>query len=178
METWSIWYIDESFLIWIISTMYQSHESGYWARTTGLSHLFSHYLMPYSCSGVYAHDTVFNVCFWLNLSIHVCFSCTPLSNHHTIPRGVSDSIDLHVQILELKPWWTSSWSEWRSGSIVDQWKTSPRSYPSKPLCSSSSFPFITREYILYYSSLYISFYSRIYAYQWCNIHVILCHILW
>jgi len=38
MVIWDIWYIDEGFLIWIIPSTYQSHESIIWACTTSFVH--------------------------------------------------------------------------------------------------------------------------------------------
>ena len=139
----------------------------------------SHHFMPYSCSSVYAHDTVFNTCFWLRfidthvlVSAHYLVLITPLVGEFLAP------LDLHVHILEFGPWWTSCWSEWHSGSVVDQRKTSPRTYPSKS-------PWLSLEFFFYNSwASFILFkivyllYPRICAYRWYNILIILCHILW
>jgi len=89
---------------------------------------------------------------------YVC-PCTLLDIYHTTRWRVSDSpgsaLDLRVQILKLGSWWTSSWLEWLSGSIVAQRKTSSGPYPSRSPARFSSFSFVTLERILYYSSLYI-----------------------
>ena len=39
MMAWGIWYIDEGFLVWIIPSTYQSHESTIWACTTSFVHI-------------------------------------------------------------------------------------------------------------------------------------------
>ena len=98
-----------------------------------------------------------------DLSIHMCLSLHGTCSYLTTRWGVLTPLNLHVQILELVPWWTFYWSEWHSGSIVDQQKTGLEPYPSRPPDRPSSFSFVTREGILYYSSLYTSLYSIICA---------------
>ena len=101
---------------------------------------------------------------------------TPLGIHHTTRWGV------------WLPWicMFRSWSLDHDGHPVDrvaqrkqmdQRRTSPGPYHYSPPAHLSNFPFVTCERILYYS-LYIFLYSHIYTYWWCNILVILCHILW
>ena len=69
---------------------------------------------------------------------------------------------------------------WSECAVVASWISSwPfKPYPFRPTIRLSSFPFVIRKRLLYCSYLYISLYSCICAYQGCNIHVILYHILW
>ena len=110
----------------------------------------SHHLMPLSCSGVYAHDIVFNTWFWfefIDICVHipVCHLTfiTPLVGEFLTP------LNLHVQISELRPWWTSSWSEWHSRSIVDQRRPVHDPILPGPSAHPSRFPCITHEGVLY-----------------------------
>ena len=57
MATWGIWHIDEGFLVWIIPSTYQSHESIIWASTTSFVHTciyrmldISSHIYMYLCS--------------------------------------------------------------------------------------------------------------------------------
>jgi len=145
-----------------------------------LCHLYtSHHLMSHSCSGVHAQDMFFNACFWFGfIDIRVLIPARHLAFITPLVGEFSDSPEsacpdprawtvINIQLIRVV-------QQQHSGSA----KTSSGPYPSKPSTRLSSFPFVTRECILYYSSLYISLYSRIYAYRWCNIHLILCHIMW
>jgi len=129
----------------------------------------------YACT----HDTFFNTCLSIQIYRYTCAClCTPLGIYHTTRWEVLTPLNLHVQILDLGPWWTSWWSESHSDSVMDQQLTiHSHILPGTPT-RLSSFPFVTHEHILYCSYSYISLYSHIYAYRWCNILVILCHVLW
>ena len=84
-----------------------------------LSCLISHHLMPYSCSGKNAHDTIFNACFGFRfIDIHVSVYVRHLALVSPLIGEFLTPLDLHVQILELEPWWTSC-SELRSNNIMD-----------------------------------------------------------
>jgi len=104
------------------------------------------------------------------------YLCTPLGFHHTTRWRVSDS----PRSLYADP----GAYEFSRLLIRDaQWSVDLRQtvwdpiLPG-PLARLSSFPFVTRERFLYCTYLYISLYSHNCAYQWCNILIILYHILW
>jgi len=65
MATWDMWYIDESFLIWIIPLTYQSRESIIWACTTSFVH---------TCT--YRMFNVFIACliYLSHVYVYLCFS--------------------------------------------------------------------------------------------------------
>jgi len=68
-EVLGIWYIYESFLLWIILSTYQSHESKVCVCTTS----FVHTCIYRSCLCVPVLTTRFSTyAFQLDLSIHVC----------------------------------------------------------------------------------------------------------
>jgi len=120
----------------------------------------SHHLMPLSCSGVYVHDTVFNACFWFRfIDTRVLVPARHLAFITPLIGEFLTTLDLHVQIPELGLWWTSRWSEWRSGSIVDQWKTILGPYPSWSPACPSSFSFVTRKSIVLFIILYLFVFS-------------------
>ena len=113
----------------------------------------SHHLVPLSCSGLYSYNTVLNACIWFKfIDAHVLVLARHLAFITPLVREFLTSLDLHVQILKFKPWWTPWWSEWCIRNIVDQRKTSPGLYPFRPPARPSSFSFVTHEGILYYSS--------------------------
>ena len=90
MEEWGIWYKDGGFLIWITPSRYQSHESIYWACITHF--VTSVYLISWCLIHVwvYAHDTVFNTCFWFRfIDTRVLVPARHLA--FTTRWGVSDS---------------------------------------------------------------------------------------
>jgi len=100
------------------------------------------------------------------------------ARHLAFATPLIRTLDLHVQISELKTcgfsWLLIRDAQRKHRSSADH--SEALSFPAPTRLSS--FPFVTRERLLYCSYLYIPLYSRIYAYQWCNILVILCHILW
>jgi len=118
-----------------------------------LSHLL--YLMPF-CLLMYvcAHDMVFNTCFsgWKYQYTRVRM-CMPLGTHF-ITRWVTFWLPYACMFRcwSLRPWW---WSEWHSGSIVDQRLTIQRFFPPAPPAWLSSFLFEIREHLSYCSYLYI-----------------------
>ena len=83
IETWSIWYIDEDFLIWIIPSTFLSPKSVYWARTTGF---------------------VTSVCLinWCLIHVWVCMLTTWFSTH-----AFDSDLLIHVW-LSLHATWHSS----------------------------------------------------------------------
>ena len=114
-----------------------------------------------------------------DLSIQVCLSLDATWHSPYYSLGSSDSPGSSrplLQSLELvdSP---GCWSEWHSNS-VDHRQTIWSPILLGPLCVSRVFLLQTCERLLYCSYLYISLYSRICAYRWYNILIILCHILW
>jgi len=102
---------------------------------------------------------------------HLTFT-TPLVGEFLTP------LNLHVQISELGAcgfsWLLIRDAQLKRGSSADRL----RPYPSRPSARLSSFLFVTRERLLY-CSLVISLYILAFApYRWCNILIILCHMLW
>ena len=139
-------------------------------------HLLSLCLLLYA----FAHDMVFNTCsFDSDLSIHVCLTlhATWHSPHHSLGSfWLSWILMSRSQRLELMDS-PGRWSEMRSES-VDHRQTVQSLFPPGPLLGSRVFHLWLVSAFLYSSLLYISLYSRICAYQRCNILVILYHILW
>ena len=175
METWGIWYIDVDFFVCPrgINLMNLSTESV--QLILSLLYIFTWCLFHVR---VCILTTRFSVhAFDLDLSIHACLSLTPRSIHHTTCWEV------------LTPWTCMfrSWSLDHGGLPGDQscvavasWISS---WPSLALsfqapCSSLEFFFynLWASFVLFI--LYIYLYSRICTYRWCNILIILCHILW
>jgi len=165
METWGIWYIDESFLVWIIPSRYQSHKPICWARTISFVTYVYHITWFLIHVWVCMLTTQFSMhAFHSDLSIHVCLSCMPLGIHHTTRWGVLTLLDLHVQILEFGPRWASWWSELHSGSIMDQQLTVRSPILPGPLLVSRAFfcyswaPFVLFiiVYLLLFSHLRLS----------------------
>jgi len=127
--------------------------------------------MSYSCSGVYAHDTVSNACFSFKfidtrvsvLALHLAFS-TPLGIYHTTRWRVLTLLDLHVQISKLRACRFFRLlirdAQTKRGSLI---RPSRALSFQAPVLVSRVF-FVTLEHLLYYSSLYISLYSRICTY--------------
>jgi len=69
------------------------------------------------CSRHSSHCMLFNS----DLSIHLCFFYARLLTLILpLVRKFLTPLDLYVQILKLKSWWTSCWSKWRDISVVDQ----------------------------------------------------------
>ena len=108
--------------------------------------------------------------FDLNLSIHACLSLhdTWHLSHHSL--GVSD----FPRSARLDP---GAWSLWILPLTDQRWAAEVWiiGRPSRALSfkvsllGSQVFFFITYEYLLCCSYLYISLYSRNCAYRWCNI---------
>jgi len=149
----------------------------------GLYNWFCHIYFTYClivCYSMLVLTTRFSMhAFWLGfidtcvlIYAHLLAFFLPLVGEFWLPWS------LHVQILELALWWTSWWSELRNGSIVDQSLTVRSFILPSPLLVLRVFFFVTHERLLYYSYLCISLYSRICAYRWCNIFIILYHIMW
>ena len=161
------------FLVWIIPSRYQSHEFIYWAHTTGFVsyvHLITWCLFHVR---VCILTTQFSTHVFYSdlLDTRVLFSAGHLAFITPLVGEFLTPLDLYVQILEFGPWWTSCWSVRRSGSVVDQRKTSQGPYPSRPPCSSLEFSFCN-------SWVYFVLIIIVYLfYQWCNIHVILSHLV-
>jgi len=103
--------------------------------------------------------------------------CMSLGIHHTTHWEVSDSAGPTCSDLRVWSLWILSVADQgcaaKHGSSADH----PECFPFRPPARLLSFLFVTRERLLYGSWLYIFLYSRICAYPWCNILVILCHIL-
>jgi len=140
MEIWDIWYIDEGFHIWLsrrgINLMNLSTEP----VQLVVSLMYISLLMPHSYLGVYTHDTVFHAWFWFRfINTRVLIPARDLAFITPLVGEFLTPLDLHVQIIVLGPWRTSYWSEWRSESVVDQWKTSLWPHPSSPLLVSRVF---------------------------------------
>jgi len=127
IEIWGIWYINESFLVWIIPLRYQSHESIYWACIT----CFVTSIYPIIWCLIPAL-----VCLCLQHSFQcMLFWFEFIDTRVLIPaRHLAFIIWLIGEfwlpwILMSKSWSLrlvdspDCWSEWRSGSVVDQWKT-------------------------------------------------------
>ena len=142
METWGIWYIDVGFLIWIIPSRYQSHESVYWAHTTGFVtsvHLITWCLfhvqvcMLMTWFSMYAFDS--------DLSIHVCLSlhATWHSLHHSLESfwlpWILMSRSRRLELVDSP----SCWSEVHNYS-VDHWQAVWDPVLPGPLLSSRVFP--------------------------------------
>ena len=113
----------------------------------------SHHLMPPSCSGVYAHDTVFNACYLFRfidtrMLVHACHLAfiTSLVGEFLTP------LNLHVHISELRAY-GFSWllirdAQRMHGLSADHPK--PFSFQALLLISRDIF-FVTRERPLYCS---------------------------
>ena len=93
METWSIWYIDEGFQILdyplevSISWIYLLSPYNWFCRFCT-----SHHLMPHSCSGVYAYNTIFKACFWFEfIDTRLLIPACHLEFITTLIGRVSDS---------------------------------------------------------------------------------------
>ena len=122
----------------------------------------SYHLIPYSCSGVYDHVTIFNTCFRFRFidthmlvpACHLAF-ITPFVGKFLTP------LDQHVQIMDLGSWWTSCWSEWLSRSVVAQRKTSQGPYPSRPFARFSSFLLWLMSNFVLFSMVYLFIFSHL-----------------
>ena len=135
METWGIWYINEGFL-WCINHMNLPTE----LVQLVLSHPLSHHFMSYSCSDVYAHDTVLTHAFDSDLSIHVCLSlhATWHSSHHSLGSfWLPWTCMFRFRSLKLIDS-LSCWSEMHSGS-VDHRQTVQSPFLPGPLLGSRVF---------------------------------------
>jgi len=91
MVTWSIWCINEGFLIWIILSTYQSHKSKVWACITIFVHICIWYitwcLIAYSCMPVFMTQiSMYALLIRIYRSTCAC-PCTPLDIHHTTRLG-------------------------------------------------------------------------------------------
>ena len=116
METWDIWYIDESFLVWIVPSRHQSHESIYWACTTDFVayvHLITWCLLHIRVCMLTIRFSMHT--FDSNLFIHVCLSlhATWHSSHHSLGIFWLPWICM-VQILKLELWWCDCICMWPS----------------------------------------------------------------
>jgi len=157
-------------------------------------HAFPIRVYHYMCSSLILHFhwfPNFPSCLLVNAS-----TCMPESHHliiYTLPTCARHlalifsltgllltTLDLHVQILERGSWWTSCWSEWRRGSIVDQRLTVRVSFlrDPPPLCSTLEFLFCNScasfvLFILIYLLVFLLLRLRVMLYA-CNI----MHILW
>ena len=144
METWSIWYIDEDFLIWIIPSRYQSHECTYWARTTGF--VTSVHLIIWCLTYVRLCmlTTRFSThAFDLDLSIHVCLTmhATWHSPHYSL--GSPDSPGPTCSDLRAWNLWILPVADQICQGSVDHWQTvgtpsfqAPCSSPECSFCNS------------------------------------------
>ena len=80
MATWGMWYIDESFLIWIIPLTYRSHEFIIWAFTTSFV-----YLVFIACLMYLSHAYLY------------------LSSRHRFPFMFSNSdLSIYVYLLDFE----------------------------------------------------------------------------
>jgi len=105
------------------------------------------------------------------------YLCTPLGIHRITHWGVLTPLDLHIQILELGLWWTSWWSELRTGRVMDQQLTVLSPILPGP-CSSLWFSFCNSwAYFVLFILVYLFVFSHL-CHWWCDVLVILCHILW
>ena len=179
MEIWGIKYIDEGFLIWIISSRYQSYESIYWAHTT--SFVTSVYLIIWCLihGWVYMFWHDFQCMLLIQIYWYMCAClCKTLSIHHTTCWGVSDSPESACPDPRAWKLWILSVADQRcAAKSVDHRQTVWGPILSAP-CLALDFSLYDLWPPLYSSLLYISLYSRICAYRWCIILVILCHVLW
>jgi len=80
MVTRSIWYIHEGFLIWIIPTTYQPHESIIWACTTSFVHTCIYRMLVVS-SHVY---------------VYVC------SQHYFLCMFSDSDLSIHMYLLDCR----------------------------------------------------------------------------
>jgi len=138
---------DKGFLLWIISSMYQSHESKVWACITSFIHIYIWYitwcLTAYLCAC--DDDTIFYSRFSLHIYQYTCSGpCTPLDIHYTTRWGVSDSpgsayLDLGAWNLELEACGFSQLlirdAQQKRGSSADR----PELFPFSPLLDSRVF---------------------------------------
>ena len=145
-----------------------------------LSHLFItsldvSFLFMCAC----AHDTVFNTySFDSNLSTHVCLF--PYATWHSSQYSLGSFWPPGFSCLDPEAWrlWILSVVYQRCAAVAWIIGRLSKALSFQAPARLSSFPFVTRERLLYCSYLYISLYSRICAYRWCNILVILRHIWW
>ena len=137
-------------------------------------HLLSLYLLLSVC----AHDTIFNACLWVRfidtrvLSLHAIWH----SPYHSL--GSFDFPESSCPGLRVWSLWTLPVAD-QSGT-AEAWIIGR---PSEALsfqapCSALEFSCYNSEPPFVLFNLNISLYSRNCAYQWCNSHVILCHIWW
>jgi len=96
--------IYEDFLVWIILSTYQSHESVYWARTTGF--ITSVYLITWCfifCSCVFVFTTRFSIHVFRFSFIDICvlFYARHLALVLSVVGLLLTTLDLYVQISEL-----------------------------------------------------------------------------
>jgi len=82
MTTWGIWYIYEDFLIWIIPSTYQSHESIIWACTTSFVHICIYRMLDVS-SHAY---------------VYIC------SRHHFLCMFSDSDLSIHLYLLSDLLW--------------------------------------------------------------------------
>ena len=161
-----IWYIDEGFLVWIIPSRYQFHESIYWARATSCHFYTSHSLMPLSCSCMFVRMTQFSMhAFCTRIYQYTrAYPCTPLGIHHTTRWGVSDSPGYSCPDLEHGaygfPRLLIRVAQRKRGSSTDRL----RPYPSRP-------PYSTLEFFCYDSEP--SFVQFIIVYLFVFSHLLL-----
>ena len=101
----------------------------------------SHLLEPPSCLGVYAHDIVFNACFWIrfiNTSVliparHLAFTTHSLWSFW-LP-GIFMSRSRSLELVDSSGYW----SVMRSGSVNHQWLTIRSPILLGPLLVSRNF---------------------------------------
>ena len=141
MATWGMWYIDESFLFWIIPLTYQSLESIIWAYTTSFIHtciyrmlnvfivcLFDlssrhHFLFMFSDSdlSIYMYLLGFGFTIVPLISIYVTGHCLYLYARITSLDHVHVWLPEHANCLYLMYSWVIFWQSWifmsRSRSI-------------------------------------------------------------
>jgi len=87
MATWDMWYIDESFFIWIIPLTYQSRESIIWACTTSFVH---------TC--VYRMFSVFIACLMYLSHVYV-YLCYP---YHFLCMFSDSDLSIYMYLLDFE----------------------------------------------------------------------------
>ena len=167
---WGFSYLDYSFDV-LISWICNLGLYNWFYHTLLVNFLHAHVCL---CS---RHGFQYMLMTWIYWYTCV-YPCTPFGICIIARWGVVTPLDPHVQITKLETCEFSQLlirvAQQKRGSSANRLKP----YPFRPHVRLSSSPYVTRQRPLYYSYLYIPLYSRIYAYRWCNILVILCLIWW
>ena len=180
MVTWDMWYIDEGFLIWIISLTYLSRESIIWACTTSFVHTYIYRMFNLFTACTYALHTAFYayfqfqiycrsfnfpyvICYYLYLHtwttsldhVHVCLLCTPFGFIYVLAGCI------------WQPWilMSRSWSlDHGDLAVADQITQRILDWLSRPLLL-----LVSTSQLLLCISLRIMYFC---IFWWCNIPVI------